>query len=160
MNYHANPRAGDGRRLPVSAEVAGVTSQNRPTSSTSSGKQGPPVTLDDVDTGNVPADQQRLVASIRNTYGYVRNLNHSPMYKKKMEDMSKRLGRLFQDLNGGEVGQIEITLLRDLCDALDQTDYETGLAVVKRLNEEAWRKDNHQWILALRWLIQSAQAGQ
>jgi len=80
------------------------------------------------------------------------------MYRRKMEDMSKKLGLLLQRLNAQSIGPNEVQLLQELSMALDQADYNSALGYVRKLTTESW-DENHLWILALKRLIESAMTG-
>ena len=159
-NFYSSGRQ-NASRLPPSAEVAGIVGQNarRPTSATSQGNDGANaqlavVKIDQADTSSIPLEQQAIARSLISTYGYAQGLNASQRYKDKLDDMSKKLGLLLQRLNSQMVGEKEVALLLQLSNALDMADYGAANNVVKKLTTESW-DENHQWILALKRLVDS-----
>jgi len=143
--------------VPDSAEVAGVVKMKRNMAASTSAKE-PVVTLGDADVSSVPQSQQAIVRTLRDVYAQVSARNSSSVYKKKMEDVSKRLGRLLSRLNSGALDDSVIEKVQAMCDALAKEDLVAASAVVTRLSRENWDEHNH-WIVAAKRLIESAKTG-
>lgn len=62
---------------------------------------GPPanISIRTVDTSHVPADQQRIVASLSGLFNACAPTASNPARKREMDDSSKRIGTLFWKLN-------------------------------------------------------------
>ncbi|KAA8494927.1 Protein transport protein SEC31-like B [Porphyridium purpureum] len=145
-----------GRRLPQSAEVAGlVQSQNerRPVT-----VKEPSVTIEEADVSSVPAEQMAIVQGLRQAVSHAAALNSTGIYAKKMDDLSRRLGKLLQMLNRGELSESIIGKLSELCTALGGGDLVRVGDVIKRLTAENW-ENNAAWIMALKRLVEMLKTG-
>eukprot|EP00184_Porphyridium_aerugineum_P002778 CAMPEP_0184699288 /NCGR_PEP_ID=MMETSP0313-20130426/5615_1 /TAXON_ID=2792 /ORGANISM="Porphyridium aerugineum, Strain SAG 1380-2" /LENGTH=1325 /DNA_ID=CAMNT_0027158357 /DNA_START=115 /DNA_END=4092 /DNA_ORIENTATION=+ len=144
-----------GRVLPPSAEVAGIVQakiekKEEPKESV--------VGIDEADVSQVPANQKVIVNSLRDCFNRVNSMNQSPVFKKKMDDVSKKMGRFLVRLNRGEFDENVIAKLMDLSNALNSMNLDAALEVVKRLTADHWDQ-NSLWILALKRLVESAKTG-
>lgn len=174
MSYHAKARPGSGASLPPSAEVA-VAEGRRSKPISSSGMPGGPrrsgsnssslsalgvttVFLEKAESSKVPAEQQVIVKSLKGAYSYALRLNESGRYKKKMEDVSKRLGRLVAGLNAGLVSSEVVVLLLELGKSIEKRNYEGASVVVQTLTKKHW-DSNSQWIQGVKRLIDCVVTG-
>lgn len=175
MSYHAKARPGSGASLPPSAEVA-VAEQRRTKPLSSSGTPGGPprrststssslsalgldtVLLEKADVSKVPANQQVIVKSLRGAYMYALNQNQAPSYKKKMDDVNKKLGRLVAGLNAGLVEAPVVELLIEVGKSIEKGNYDQATAVVNTLTKQYWDQ-NSQWIRGLKRLIDCVLTG-
>lgn len=174
-SYHTNAKPGSGASLPPSAEVAvdkmrqsrvlsiSGTPSGRPrrsgsTSSSLSALGMETILLDKADVSKVPSNQQVIVKSLRGAYMYALNLNRSPIYRKKMDDVSKRLGRLVASLNAGLVEVAVVELLIEIGMAIEKGNYDHATVIVTTLTKQHW-ESNSQWIQGLKRLIDCVLTG-
>lgn len=175
ISYHAKAKPGSGASLPPSAEVAVERMrQSRPLSSSGT-PGGPPrrsgstssslsalgletILLEKADVSKVPGNQQVIVKSLRGAYMYASNLNQNPRYKKKMDDVNKRLGRLVAGLNAGLVEGAVVELLIEVGTSIEKGNYDQASAVVTTLTKQYW-ESNSQWIQGLKRLIDCVLTG-
>eukprot|EP00177_Eucheuma_denticulatum_P002536 GFKZ01004558.1.p1 GENE.GFKZ01004558.1~~GFKZ01004558.1.p1 ORF type:complete len:1272 (+),score=154.97 GFKZ01004558.1:212-4027(+) len=174
-SYHARAKPGSGASLPPSAEVAVAETRRSKPPSSSGMPGGPPrrsgstssslsalgsetVFLDKADVSKVPGDQQVIVKSLRGAYMYAQGLNQSPRYKKKMDDVSKRLGRLVAGLNARLIEGAVVNLLIEVGNAIQKGNYDQASAVVTTLTKQHW-ESNSQWIQGLKRLIDCVLTG-
>lgn len=172
MSYHSKARPGQGSRLPPSAEVAvakgraisasgtpgGRPRRSASMSSSLSGMENEIVTVDKADVSKVAGAEQVIVKSLRGSFMYAQGLNQSPMYKRKMDDVSKRLGRLLFALNAGMVDKDVSDLLVAIAKAIENGNYDEAKSVVGTLSRQHW-ESNRQWIQGLKWLIDCVVTG-
>ncbi len=170
-SYHVKAKPGDGQRLPPSAEVAvfeerrnkqqytlpGAPSgpprrSHSSSSSLSSVGSEPTPHLDKADPNSVPSEQQVVVKSLRGAYSYAVKRNNSMMYKKKMDDVNKKLGRLVVSLNKGAIESTVIPHLIQIGQFIEKGKYDSASGVVGTLMSQHW-DNNSQWIQALKRLI-------
>lgn len=174
-SYHARAKPGSGATLPPSAEVAVAETRRAKPPSSSGMPGGPPrrsgstssslsalgtetVFLDKADVSKVPGNQQVIVKSLRGAYMYAQGLNQSPRYKKKMDDVSKRLGRLVAGLNARLIDGAVVNLLIEVGNAIQKGNYDQASAVVTTLTKHHW-ESNSQWIQGLKRLIDCVLTG-
>jgi hypothetical protein len=176
MPYHSNATPGAGAYLPPSSEVAVAKQRQKPLSS-SGMPGGPPqrslssssslssmgteasLPLDKVDVGNIPADQQVIVKSLRGAFQYALGRNSTMMYKKKMDDVSKKLGRLLTRLNARDMEASVVQKLVVLGQGIAKGDYETARTITAALGKEVEWESNRHWLQALQRLIDAALTG-
>lgn len=169
-SYHVKARPGDGKSLPPSAEVAvfeerrskqavvsgapsGLPRRSHSSSSSlSSVGNEPSPHLDKTDPNSVPVDQQVIVKSLRGAYSYAVKRNNSMMYRKKMDDVNKKLGRLVLSLNKGTMEAEVIPHLIQVGQFIEKGKYDSASTVVGTLMSQHW-DNNSQWIQALKRLI-------
>ncbi|CAN8073139.1 unnamed protein product [Agarophyton chilense] len=174
-SYHSNAIRGSGQSLPPSAEVAvSETRRSKPLSSSGT-PAGPPqrsgstssslsalgigtVLLEKADVSKIPPTQQVIVKSLRGSYMYARSLSEVPRYKKKMDDVSKKLGRLLAALNNGLIDAPVVELLVVLSRAVEKGNYDEASVVVSTLTKKHW-DSNSQWIQGLKRLIECVLTG-
>jgi hypothetical protein len=176
MSYHANAQLGAGANLPPSSEVAVAKQRQKPLSSSgvpggaprrspstssslSSMASDAALSLDKVDVRNVPADQQIIVKSLRGSFQYALGRNSTMMYKKKMDDVNKKLGRLLAQLNAKELDVNIVALLMELAAGIAKGDYETAKRVTLSLSKSVNWDSNRHWIQALNRLIDAVLNG-
>lgn len=175
-SYHANARPGSGQSLPPSAEVAvfeerrskamsqAATHGTMPrrsqsnSSSLSSMSNEPVPVLEKVDPSSVSAEHQIIVKSLRNAYAHAVKRSTSTMYRKKMEDINKKLGRLVASLGKGSVDPNVVPLLVELTQFMDKGKFDSASGVVATLMHKYW-DSNSQWIQALKRLCDSILHG-
>lgn len=176
--YHTKAVPGSGSHLPPSAEVA-VAEQRRSKPLSSSGMPGggPPrrsqstssslsgmsgieaaLPIEKADVSKIPPTQQVIVKSLRGAYMYASKLNSSMMYKKKMDGISKSLGRLLAALNAGAVDAPIVELLVELGRYVEKANYDSASGVVSTLTKRHW-DTNSSWIKALERLIDCVLRG-
>lgn len=173
--YHANARPGSGATLPPSAEVAVAETRRSKPISSSGTPGGPPrrtnstssslsalgietVLLEKADTSKVPPNQQVIVKSLRGSYMYARSRSDAPRYKKKMDDVSKRLGKLVAALNNGLLEAPVVDLLINFGQVVENGSYNEASVVVSKLTKQHW-DSNSQWIQGLKRLIDCVLTG-
>lgn len=176
MSYHANAQRGAGANLPASSEVAVAKLRSKPasasgvpgreprrspstSSSLSSAANESALPLDKVDVQNIPGDQQVIVKSLRGAFQYALGRNGTMMYKKKMEDVSKKLGRLLARLSAKEMDPAIVSQLIVLGKAIEKGDYATAKQVTATFSKTVSWEDNRHWIQALNRLIDAVLNG-
>lgn len=175
-SYHQKAKLGSGHSLPPSAEIAVAEQKRQKPLSVSSTPGGPPrrshssssslssignepsAFLDKADIGSVPAEQQVIVKSLRGAFMYAAKRNNTLRYRKKMEDVNKKLGRLVFALAKGMIDQEVIPHLIKVGQFIEKANYESASAVVSTLTRQYW-DNNSQWIQALKRLIDSVLTG-
>lgn len=174
-SYHAKAKPGSGAALPPSAEVAVAEGRRAKPVSSSGTPDGPPrrsgstssslgalgvetIFLEKADVSKVPANQQVIVKSLRGSYMYALSLNQTLRYKKKMDDVSKRLGRLVGGLNAGLVEATVVDLLVEVARFIEKGNYDGASVVVQTLTKQHWDA-NSQWIQGLKRLIDCVLTG-
>lgn len=176
MSYHAKAKVGAGASLPASSEVAVARQRQKPLSSSgvpggaprrspstssslaSMGREAS-IPLDKVDVRNVPADQQVIVKSLRGSFQYAMGRNSTPIFKKKMDDVSKKLGRLLTQLNAKEVDPAIVTKLVYLAQGIGKGDYVRARQVTNDFQKQVDWESNRHWIQALSRLIEAVVTG-
>lgn len=175
MPYHSKARTGSGAMLPPSAEVAvaegrrnkplsssgtpgGLPKRSTSTSSSLSALGIETVLLEKADVGKIPANQQVIVKALRGSYMYARSLSEAPRYRKKMDDVSKRLGRLLAGLNNGLIAEPVVELLITFATYVTQANYDQASVVVSQLTKQYWDSSS-QWIQGLKRLIDCVLTG-
>lgn len=175
-SYHQHAKPGSGHSLPPSAEIAVAEQRRQKPLSVSSTPGGPPrrshssssslssignepsAYLDKADVGAVPADQQVIVKSLRGAYAYAQKRNNTLRYRKKMEDVNKKLGRLVIALSKGMIDPEIVPLLINVGQCIEKGNYDSATTVVSTLTRQYW-DNNAQWIQALKRLIDSVLTG-
>ena len=175
MPYHMKARPGSGSTLPPSAEVAVAESRRTRPLSAAGTPGGPPrrttstssslsalglenTVLERADVGKIPAPQQVIVKALRGSYTYSRTLNQTPRYMKKLDDVSKRLGKLLAALNNGLIEESVVELLIQMSQAIEKGNYDEAGRTVSILARQHWDA-NSQWIQGLKRLIDCALTG-
>lgn len=174
-SYHSNAKRGSGQNLPPSAEVAVHETRRAKPLSSSGTPAGPPrrsgstssslsalgigtVLLEKADVTKVPPNQQVIVKALRGSYMYARSLSQVPRYKKKMDDVSKKLGRLLAALNNKLVEPPVVDLLVSMSQSIEKGNYDEASVIVSTLTKKHW--DAHsQWIQGLKRLIECVLTG-
>lgn len=106
----------------------------------------------------VPREQAAIPRALCGSFAYTAQLSSTPVFRRKMDDVSRKLGRLLSALNAGIVDAAVIAHLLRLAGALEKGDYDEAASVVQVLTREHW--DEHgSWIQALQRMIQSARTG-
>lgn len=176
MSYHANAQPGAGASLPPSSEVAVAKQRQKPASSSgvpggaprrspstssslSSMASESALPLDKVDVRNIPKEQQVIVTSLRGSFQYALGRNSTMMFKKKMADVSKKLGRLLAQLNAKEVDAKIVAQLVEMATGIGNRDYETAKRVTLTLSKTVDWESNKHWIQALNRLFDAVISG-
>lgn len=89
---------------------------------------------------------------------YALNQNPSPTYKKKMDDVNKKVGRLVAGLNAGLIEAPVVELLIEVGKAIEKGNYDQATAVVDTLTKQHYDQ-NARWILGLKRLINCVLTG-
>lgn len=118
----------------------------------------PAVAVDAADVSAVPREQAAIPRALCGSFSYTAQLSSTPVFRRKMDDVSRKLGRLLLALNAGILEAAVVAHLLRLAGALEKGDYDEAASVVQVLTREHW--DEHgSWIQALQRLIQSARTG-
>uniref|UniRef100_A0A7S1XF25 Uncharacterized protein n=1 Tax=Compsopogon caeruleus TaxID=31354 RepID=A0A7S1XF25_9RHOD len=147
------PKTAMRRVEPPSAEVAGILSARvkAPVTSTF-------VTIMDVDVKGVAPEDRVIVTVLRKCYEDTCAMSHSPNFRKKMDDVSRRLGRLLERLNTKALTPPFIERLHRLCDAISNSAWVDAKLMITSMIKEHY--DDHQTeIMGLRYLLDSAMTG-
>ncbi|GAB0495287.1 hypothetical protein MMPV_006586 [Pyropia vietnamensis] len=118
----------------------------------------PAVAVDAADVSAVPREQAGIPRALCGAFSYTAQLSSTPVFRRKMDDVSRKLGRLLSALNAGILDAAVVAHLLRLAGALEKGDYDEAALVVQVLTREHW--DEHgSWIQALQRMIQSARTG-
>ena len=79
--------------------------------------------------------------------------NLPPLEARKLEDVNKRLGILFEKLRGGNITAGVFERLQQLCQALAGGDARTALEVHVQITTSDWA-DNGPWLMGVKRLIE------
>ncbi|KAL8171502.1 hypothetical protein V2J09_023306 [Rumex salicifolius] len=113
----------------------------------------PPPTVQTADTSKVPAEQRPIVGTLtRLFHETVAQFGGAPARKKEMEDNSRRIGSLFDNLNKGQISNNVAQKLLHLCDCLDKGDYNGALQCQVQLTTSDWDECQY-WLAALKRMI-------
>lgn len=115
--------------------------------------------LDKVDVRNIPKDQLVIVTSLRGSFQYALGRNSTMMFKKKMADVSKKLGRLLAQLNAKEVDGKIVAQLVEMATGIGNRNYETAKRVTLSLSKTVHWESNKHWIQALNRLFDAVISG-
>jgi len=162
VSFRASTKAVDQTKLPPSAEVAGIVDAKRKAAAAGAVAERETreatVTIDEADVSSVPPAQQIIVSTLRDVHARLLQVNTSPAFAKKMDDVSKKLGKFLVRLNRGEFDDAVVSKLLELCTALGTGDFPSAGSMVQKLTRDHW-DNNSLWITALKRLIQSAESG-
>lgn len=114
--------------------------------------------LDKADVSSVPADQVVIVKALRGAYSYAAKRSTAVMYRKKMENVNKKLGPLVAALNKGGVDAKIVSHLIEMGQFIEKGKYDSASAVVTTLQKDHW-DNNSQWIQGLKRLIACVLTG-
>lgn len=173
-SFYAKARQGAGAKLPPSAEVA-VAEQRRERAPSSSGTPGGPprrstsvsssisalvtetVYLDKMDTTKLTGNSASIVKSLRACLTQARAANPSSgMYRRKMEDINKRLGKLAAGLSSGVVEADVVEKLVKICKAVDSQQLQEARQMLAVMSKEYW-DTSRAWLQGLGWLLDSCR---
>lgn len=173
-SFFAKARQGAGAKLPPSAEVA-VAEQRRERAPSSSGTPGGPprrstsvsssistlvtetVYLDKMDTAKLTGNSAAIVKSLRACLTQARAANPSSgMYRRKMEDINKRLGKLAAALSSGVVEADVVEKLVKICKAMDSQQLQEARQMLAVMSKEYW-DTSRAWLQGLSWLLDSCR---
>lgn len=112
------------------------------------------VTVETADTSNVPAQYKAIVDTLTRVYNQSASANTSAVGKRKMGDVNKRLGQLFERLNHNDISAQACGKLLQLCTALDGGDFAAASDLQVALTTYDW-DENSTWIVAIKRLMDS-----
>eukprot|EP00871_Galdieria_phlegrea_P005314 jgi/Galph1/5784/GphlegSOOS_G4465.1 len=115
-------------------------------------------TLITADISNVPPKYKIVAETLRAFYSHCLTLNQQPIYKRKLDDVNRKLGQLFARLNNDEVKDDIGEKLIQLCKHLGQGDYDGASKIQVSLTQQHW-EGNSSWIIALKRLIEAGKTG-
>ncbi|KAM7267529.1 hypothetical protein ACFE04_009695 [Oxalis oulophora] len=115
----------------------------------------PPPTVQTADTSNVPVQQRPVVATLTRLFNQTSEALGQAR-RREIEDNSKKIGALFQKLNRGDISRNVADMLVQLCQALDNTDYDSALKIQASLMTSEWDECNF-WLAALKRMIKTRQ---
>lgn len=168
-SYHLKAKQGSGASLPPSSEVAVLKSRQaketssglpkRNSSGSSLSASGTEVALlDKIDISKFGSTEASIIKSLRKLQTHAVGLNRSVMYRRKMDDINKRLGRLAADLGAGAIEDEVMRLLIEVTKSVDSGNYADANAGVASLIKRFW--DSYRnWIQGLKFLFDCAQNG-
>lgn len=114
-------------------------------------------TVETADTSNVPAAVKPVITSLTRVYKQSASAATSAVAKRKLEDVNKRIGGLFERLNQGGISGQACDKLLQLCAALDANDFNTAGELQVALTTHDW-EENSTWIIAIKRLMDTAKA--
>lgn len=169
-SYHLKAKQGSGAYLPPSSEVAVLKSREarettggmskRTNSGTSLSSSGSDIALlDKIDVSKFGATETAIAQALRKIQANALGLNQSSMYRRKMDDINKRLGRLVADLGAGVIEMEIIKLLSDISKSAENGNYPEANAGVATLFKRFWAPNRRHWIQGLKWLFDCVQTG-
>lgn len=120
----------------------------------------PPVTIQTVDTSNVPADLKPVVATLTRLYnettealGGARAVQAK---KREIEDNSKKLGGLFEKLNKADISPNARAKLVQIVQSIDTGDYDKAIKLQVSLTTSDWDECG-SWLGPLKRMIKTRQ---
>ncbi|KAH7667118.1 protein transport protein SEC31 protein [Dioscorea alata] len=120
-----------------------------------------PPTVQTADTSNVPVEMKSVVATLTRLYNETSEalggVHANPSKKREIEDNSKKIGSLFAKLNRGDLSPNAASKLRQLCQALDASDFASALHTQVLLTTSDWDECNF-WLAALKRMIKTKQS--
>lgn len=148
----------------VNEPVANVPLQSSVSVTSPSGQDGTKVqsasltTLTAADISQVSSNYKIVVDTLRAFYSHCLTLNQQPIYKRKLDDVNRKLGQLVTKLNSGQVNEEIGNKLIELCKMLGQGNYEGASKLQVALTQQHW-EGNSSWIIALKRLIEAGKTG-
>ncbi|TYJ04678.1 hypothetical protein E1A91_A12G108400v1 [Gossypium mustelinum] len=119
-----------------------------------------PPTMQTVDTSNVPAHQKPVITTLTRLFNETSQalggLRANPAKKREMEDNSRKIGALFAKLNSGDISKNASDKLIQLCQALDNDDFDTAVQIQVLLTTSEWDECNF-WLAILKRMIKTRQ---
>lgn len=103
----------------------------------------------------MPEQYKPVVATLTRLYDTVAPTQKTLMAKRKLEDVNKKVGALFERLNQNDISAQASEKLVRLCQALDQGDYNTAGQYHVALTSSDW-DENGIWIVAVKRLMDTA----
>lgn len=173
--YFPNAKHGAGAKLPHSAEIAVAEGRRERAPSSSGTPGGPPkrstsmsssisalvtetVYLDKLDMAKIGKNDTVIVKAFRNSLAQARGMNTSGMYRRKMDDINKRLGKLAAGLSAGLVDQEIVEQLMAMANTMDKSSFQEAQSILSVLSKQYW--DVHrQWLQGLKWLLDCVTSG-
>ncbi|GAB2289001.1 hypothetical protein Dimus_023304 [Dionaea muscipula] len=123
--------------------------------------QVPVLTVQTVDTSNVPAHLKPVIATLTRLFNETSEAfggsRAGAQKKREIEDNSRKLASLFDKLNKKDVSNNVADRLVQLCQALDTGDYSTALQIQVMLTTSDWDECN-SWLAALKRMIKARQS--
>ncbi|XP_004303090.1 PREDICTED: protein transport protein SEC31 homolog B isoform X2 [Fragaria vesca subsp. vesca] len=120
----------------------------------------PPPTIQTADTSKVPAHQKPIIATLGRLFNETSEAlggsRANPAKKREIEDNSKKIGALFAKLNSGDISKNAADNLVQLCQALDNGDFNTALTIQIHLTTTEWDECNF-WLATLKRMIKTRQ---
>lgn len=84
-----------------------------------------------IDLSYITVEMRSVVATLTRLYNETSEalggMHANPSKKREIEDNSKKIGSLFAKLNGGDLSPNAASKLRQLCQALDASDFASAL---------------------------------
>lgn len=121
----------------------------------------PPVTIQTVETTNVPADLKPVVATLSRLYNETSEAlggaRANPAKKREIDDNSKKLGGLFARLNHSDISPNARTKLIQICQSIDSGDYNTAIQLQVSLTTSDWDECG-SWLGPLKRMIKLRQS--
>jgi len=114
--------------------------------------------LTNADVSKVPSNYTTVVNTLRAFYSHCLTLNQQPIYRRKLEDVNRKLGQLVTKMNNGELEEAVGNKLIELCKMLGQGNYDGASKVQVVLTQQHW-EGNSSWIIALKRLIEAGKTG-
>ncbi|XP_059651913.1 protein transport protein SEC31 homolog B-like [Cornus florida] len=120
----------------------------------------PLLTVQTADTSNVPAHQRPVITTLTRLFNETSEAlggsRANPSKKREIEDNSRKIGALFGKLNGGDISKSAAERLANLCQALDNGDFNAALQVQVLLTTCDWDECNF-WLATLKRMIKTRQ---
>ncbi|XP_047342560.1 protein transport protein SEC31 homolog B-like [Impatiens glandulifera] len=148
----------------VQRPVMGQSQPSSPTQSTQAPPAvtpaAPPPTIQTADTSKVPAQQRPVITTLTRLFNETSEaLGGSravPAKKREIEDNSRKIGALYAKLNAGDISRNAAEKLVQICQALDNGDFNTALQILVQLTTSDWDECNF-WLTALKRMIKTRQ---
>ncbi|XP_047340406.1 protein transport protein SEC31 homolog B-like [Impatiens glandulifera] len=120
----------------------------------------PPPTVQTADTSKVPAHQRSVVITLTRLFNETSEVlggsRAVPAKKREIEDNSRKIGALYAKLNSGDLSKNASEKLVQICQALDNGDFNAALQVQVQLTTSDWDECNF-WLTALKRMIKTRQ---
>lgn len=157
-SFHLNAHKGAGAKLPESSEIV-VAKLREKAGGVLVSTKAVSLPIDEVDTSGIPDDQQVIVRALRGSYQTAVGMRTDKMHKKKMEDVSKKLGLLLSQLDTGEVEDSVILQVISAGALIESGDFEGARQLAKAFSKTVSWDDNRHWIQALNRLLDVVVSG-
>jgi len=120
----------------------------------------PPPTVQTADTTKVSAELRPVIGTLTRLFDETSKAlggsQATQAKKREIEDNSRKIGALFSKLNSDDISPNVASKLRQLCSAIDASDFATAMHLQVLLTTSDWDECNF-WLAALKRMIKTRQ---